>query len=94
MRKALKTVLCVALVLALAVVIALRVLPPMNAPAQSAAATPTPAAAAAGVGVAAADCAGAFIGGSTRSAMTTASASTSATHKTVLRAFRISPHPR
>ena len=47
MRKALKTVLCVALVLALAVVIALRVLPPMNAPAQSAAATPTPAAAAA-----------------------------------------------
>ena len=30
MRKALKTVLCVALVLALAVVIALRVLPPMN----------------------------------------------------------------
>ena len=45
MRKALKTVLCVALVLALAVVIALRVLPPMNAPAQSAAATPTPAAA-------------------------------------------------
>ena len=42
MRKALKTVLCVALVLALAVVIALRVLPPMNAPAQSAAATPTP----------------------------------------------------
>ena len=44
MRKALKTVLCVALVLALAVVIALRVLPPMNAPAQSAAATPTPAA--------------------------------------------------
>ena len=46
MRKALKTVLCVALVLALAVVIALRVLPPMNAPAQSAA-TPTPAAAAA-----------------------------------------------
>ena len=46
MRKALKTVLCVALVLALAVVIALRVLPPMNAPAQSAAATPTPAAAA------------------------------------------------
>ena len=49
MRKALKTVLCVALVLALAVVIALRVLPPMNAPAQSAAATPTPAAAAAGV---------------------------------------------
>ena len=92
MRKALKTVLCVALVLALAVVIALRVLPPMNAPAQSAAATPTPAAA--GVGVAAADCAGAFIGGSTRSAMTTASASTSATHKTVLRAFRISPHPR
>ena len=37
MRKALKTVLCVALVLALAVVIALRVLPPMNAPAQSAA---------------------------------------------------------
>ena len=39
MRKALKTVLCVALVLALAVVIALRVLPPMNAPAQSAAAT-------------------------------------------------------
>ena len=34
MRKALKTVLCVALVLALAVVIALRVLPPMNAPAQ------------------------------------------------------------
>ena len=52
------------------------------------------AAAAAGVGVAAADCAGAFIGGSTRSAMTTASVSTSATHKTVLRAFRISPHPR
>ena len=48
----------------------------------------------AGVGVAAADCVGAFIGGSTRSAMTTASASTSATHKTVLRAFRISPHPR
>ena len=47
MRKALKTVLCVALVLALAVVIALRVLPPMNAPAQSAVATPTPAAAAA-----------------------------------------------
>ena len=47
MRKALKTVLCVALVLALAVVIALRVLPPMNAPAQSAAATPTPAPAAA-----------------------------------------------
>ena len=47
MRKALKTVLCVALVLALAVVIALRVLPPMNAPAQAAAATPTPAAAAA-----------------------------------------------
>ena len=47
-----------------------------------------------GVGVAAADCAGAFIGGSTRSATTTASASTSATHKTVLRAFRISPHPR
>ena len=92
MRKALKTVLCVALVLALAVVIALRVLPPMNAPAQSAVATPTPAAA--GVGVATADCAGAFIGGSTRSAMTTASASTSATHKTVLRAFRISPHPR
>ena len=43
MRKALKTVLCVALVLALAVVIALRVLPPMNAPAQSAVATPTPA---------------------------------------------------
>lgn len=42
MRKALKTVLCVALVLALAVVIALRVLPPMNAPAQSAAAAPTP----------------------------------------------------
>lgn len=42
MRKALKTVLCVALVLALAVVIALRVLPPMNTPAQSAAATPTP----------------------------------------------------
>ena len=42
MRKALKTVLCVALVLTLAVVIALRVLPPMNAPAQSAAATPTP----------------------------------------------------
>ena len=42
MRKALKTVLCVALVLALAVVVALRVLPPMNAPAQSAAATPTP----------------------------------------------------
>ena len=39
MRKALKTVLCVALVLALAVVIALRVLPSMNAPAQSAAAT-------------------------------------------------------
>ena len=30
MRKALKTVLCVALVLALAVVIALRVLPPMR----------------------------------------------------------------
>ena len=30
MRKALKTVLCVALVLALAVVIALRVLPPMK----------------------------------------------------------------
>ena len=54
----------------------------------------TTAAAAAGVGVAAADCAGAFIGGSTRSATTTASASTSATHKTVLRAFRISPHPR
>ena len=48
MRKALKTVLCVALVLALAVVIALRVLPPMNAPAQSAAATPPPGAAAAG----------------------------------------------
>ena len=47
LRKALKTVLCVALVLALAVVIALRVLPPMNAPAQAAAATPTPAAAAA-----------------------------------------------
>ena len=47
MRKALKTILCVALVLALAVVIALRVLPPMNAPAQAAAATPTPAAAAA-----------------------------------------------
>ena len=44
MRKALKTVLCVALVLALAVVIALRVLPSMNAPAQSTAATPTPAA--------------------------------------------------
>ena len=43
MRKALKTVLCVALVLALAVVIALRVLPPMNAPAQSAAAPPAPA---------------------------------------------------
>ena len=42
MRKALKTVLCVALVLALAVVIALRVLPPMNTPAQSAAAAPTP----------------------------------------------------
>ena len=42
MRKALKTVLCVALVLALAVVIALRVLPPMNTPAQSAAATPIP----------------------------------------------------
>ena len=35
-----------------------------------------------------------YAGGSTRSAMTTASASTSATHKTVLRAFRISPHPR
>ena len=42
MRKALKTVLCVALVLALAVVIALRVLPPMSTPAQSAAAAPTP----------------------------------------------------
>ena len=42
MRKALKTVLCVALVLALAVVIALRVPPPMNTPAQSAAAAPTP----------------------------------------------------
>lgn len=42
MRKALKTVLCVALILALTAVVALRVLPPVNAPAQSAAATPTP----------------------------------------------------
>ena len=42
MRKALKTVLCVALILALTAIIALRVLPPMDTPAQSAAATPTP----------------------------------------------------
>ena len=42
MRKALKTVLCVALILALTAVVALRVLPPMDTPAQSAAATPTP----------------------------------------------------
>lgn len=41
MQKALKTVLCVALILALTAVVALRVLPPVNAPAQSAAATPT-----------------------------------------------------
>lgn len=42
MRKALKTVLCVALILALTAIVALRVLPPMDTPAQSAAATPTP----------------------------------------------------
>ena len=37
MRKALKTVLCVALILALTAIVALRVLPPMDTPAQSAA---------------------------------------------------------
>lgn len=42
MRKALKTVLCVALILALTAIVALRVLPPMDTPAQSAAATPMP----------------------------------------------------
>ena len=42
MRKALKTVLCVALILALTAIVALRVLPPMDTPAQFAAATPTP----------------------------------------------------
>lgn len=42
MRKALKTVLCVALILALTAIVALRVLPPMDTPAQSATATPTP----------------------------------------------------